>query len=96
MAVVAPERTSSSPAPACVSARLQAKRVLVLARLLTVVSLVLGAVTYSMLETIERVFAVDIWLDQRLLNWQLYAVGFLFWTAVFAAARRYLRLDTRP
>lgn len=79
-----------------VSARVQAARVLVLARLLTTVSLALGALTYFVLETIERIFTVDIWLDQRLLNWQLYAATFCFWVAALAAARRYLHLDTRP
>lgn len=95
MPVVAPEKPSTrEPVPA--PARVQAARVLVLARFLTVVCLALGAVTYWVLEAVERVFAVDIWLDQRLLSWRLYAVIFLFWAAVFAASRRYLHLDTRP
>lgn len=76
--------------------RVQVARVFVLARLLTIATGILGLAIYAVIETCERLIHHDIWLDQDLLNWRFWAAIYCFWLAVFAAARRYLRLHIRP
>lgn len=79
-----------------VPTRVQVARVLCLARLLTFLTAVASAVTIVAVRWVESMISRDIPLDQRLLDWRIWPAVFAFWLAVFAAARRHLRLDIRP
>jgi hypothetical protein len=79
------------PAPGA-PPKIQVRRVLLLARLMTAMTATFGTVLYLVIEAFERIGGQDIPLDQYLLNGWLWAAIFAFWTMVMACMRRPLRL----
>lgn len=87
------EKGSAGPR---VPGRVQVVRVLVLARLLTIVTGIVSALVVLAVRWAEREIGRDLSLDGVLLNWRVWPAVFGLWLVVFTVSRSYLRLDTRP
>lgn len=87
------EKGSAEPR---VPGRVQVVRVLVLARLLTIVTGIVSALVVLAVRWAEREIGRDLSLDGVLLNWRVWPAVFGLWLVVFTVSRSYLRLDTRP
>lgn len=74
------------------SPQVQTRRVLLLARMMTVMTMSFAGLLYLVVEAAEHAWHCDIALDQALLDWRPYALIFVFWTSVMAGMRRPLHL----
>lgn len=72
--------------------RVQVRRVLLLARMLTAMTATFMTVLYAVIEILERSLRTDLPLDQFYFRWWLWLGVFTFWALVMTGARRCLRL----